>query len=162
MAQKKRIRRTVAQDGPNPIDMHVGSRIRLRRKVLNLTQFQLSELLGLTFQQVQKYEKGLNRVSASSLWDISRVLEVPMDFFFEDMEKETELQSPRMLRLNLTDEALLAENQQILKDDPMKKKETLELVDAYYKIPNRKIAKELFQLITLLAKNTSLNTKDEQ
>ena len=161
MVKERRVRRTVAQDGPNPIDLHVGARIRLRRKLLHLTQLQLSELLGLTFQQVQKYEKGLNRVSASSLWDISRVLDVPMDFFFDDMEQETLLQSPRMLRLNITGENLLAEDQKSFIDDPMHKKETLELVEAYYKIPNRKIAKELFDLIVALSKNNSLSPTDD-
>ncbi len=161
MIKEKRARRTVAQDGPNPVDVHVGSRIRLRRRVLNLTQLQLSDLLGITFQQVQKYEKGLNRVSASSLWDISRVLEVPMDFFFEDMEKETALQSPRMLRLNLTVDNALSQEPQIMNDDPMNKKETLKLVDAYYKIPNRQVAKELLNLIISLSKNSSNGSKDE-
>ena len=161
MIKEKRARRTVAQDGPNPVDVHVGSRIRLRRRVLNLTQLQLSDLLGITFQQVQKYEKGLNRVSASSMWDISRVLEVPMDFFFEDMEKETALQSPRMLRLNLTADNALSQEPQIMNDDPMNKKETLKLIDAYYKIPNRQVAKELLNLIISLSKNSSNGSKDE-
>ena len=66
---------------PNPIDVHVGNRIRLRRTLLNLSQEKLASLLGLTFQQVQKYERGTNRVGASRLWDISRVLEVPVSFF---------------------------------------------------------------------------------
>ena len=70
---------------PNPIDVHVGNRIKWRRKVLKLSQQQMANSLGLTFQQIQKYEKGLNRVGASRLWDISRVLGVSMDFFFEDM-----------------------------------------------------------------------------
>ena len=161
MAKERRVRRTVAQDGPNPIDVHVGSRIRLRRKVLHLTQQQLADFLGITFQQVQKYEKGLNRVSASSLWDISRVLDVTMDFFFGDMEQRTFLQSPRMLRLNISSDNLLADNQKSFTEDPMNKKETLELIDAYYKIPNRKIAKELFNLIVALSKNNSANQTNE-
>lgn len=69
---------------PNPIDVHVGSRVRLRRMLLGLSQEKLGERLGLTFQQVQKYEKGVNRVGASRLFDLSNVLSVPIQFFFED------------------------------------------------------------------------------
>ena len=69
---------------PNPIDVHVGSRIRLRRSIAGLSQEQLADGLGLTFQQVQKYEKGINRVSASRLQHISEVLAVPLSFFYEN------------------------------------------------------------------------------
>src|SRR3954465_1224783 len=70
---------------PSPIDVHVGSRIRLRRTLLGMSQERLGESLGLTFQQVQKYERGVNRVGASRLFDLSRVLDVPISFFFDDM-----------------------------------------------------------------------------
>src|SRR5665213_1874859 len=68
---------------PSPIDVHVGSRIRLRRTLLGMSQERLGEALGLTFQQVQKYERGVNRVGASRLFDLSRVLDVPISFFFD-------------------------------------------------------------------------------
>ena len=71
---------------PNPVDLHVGARIRLRRKTIGISQEQLSYALGLTFQQVQKYENGQNRVSASKLWDIARKLEVDVQWFFEGLE----------------------------------------------------------------------------
>ena len=86
--------------GPNPIDTHVGNRIRLRRQLLGYSQEKLASLLGLTFQQVQKYEKGMNRVGASRLWDMGKVLGVPISFFFEDMDEETAGQSPRMFQLS--------------------------------------------------------------
>eukprot|EP01035_Chromulina_nebulosa_P063261 gene63261-86543_t len=70
---------------PSPIDVHVGSRIRLRRTLMGLSQERLGEALGLTFQQVQKYERGVNRVGASRLFDLSRVLDVPISFFFDDL-----------------------------------------------------------------------------
>jgi transcriptional regulator with XRE-family HTH domain len=74
------------KDGqPSPIDVHVGSRIRLRRTLLAMSQERLGDALGLTFQQVQKYERGMNRVGASRLFDLSRVLDVPISFFFDDM-----------------------------------------------------------------------------
>lgn len=73
---------------PNPIDIHVGSRLRLRRTMVGMTQEKLGEQLGVTFQQVQKYEKGMNRIGASRLQEISRILDVPVSFFFEDAREE--------------------------------------------------------------------------
>lgn len=161
MIKNKKNSALIEKNEPNPVDKHVGARIRLRRNILHLTQQKLADLLGLTFQQVQKYEKGLNRVGASRLWDISRVLEVSMDFFFEDMDNEVATQSPRMLKAN--EKYILAEKQHTFKDDPMNRKETLELIRAYYKIPNRKIAKELFELIVMLSKsNSNINSSDQE
>jgi transcriptional regulator with XRE-family HTH domain len=76
-----------AKKGPNPIDKHVGSRVRMRRKMLNLSQERLGEALALTFQQVQKYEKGINRIGASRLQQIATILQVPVSFFFEGAPK---------------------------------------------------------------------------
>jgi transcriptional regulator with XRE-family HTH domain len=73
----------VAKKAPNPIDKHVGSRVRMRRMMLNMSQEKLGDALGLTFQQVQKYEKGTNRIGASRLQQISNILQVPVEFFFE-------------------------------------------------------------------------------
>lgn len=73
---------------PNPIDAHVGSRVRLRRMLLGMSQEKLGEQLGLTFQQVQKYEKGANRIGASRLFDLSRVLGVPVQFFYDEAPAE--------------------------------------------------------------------------
>jgi transcriptional regulator with XRE-family HTH domain len=70
---------------PNPVDMHVGGRVRMRRKLMGVSQEQLAESLGLTFQQVQKYERGANRVSASKLYEIARTLQVPVSFFFDGL-----------------------------------------------------------------------------
>ncbi len=73
---------------PNPVDVHVGTRVRLRRTLLGMTQTGLGQALGLTFQQVQKYERGVNRIGSSRLYDLARVLDVPVNFFFDDMPKE--------------------------------------------------------------------------
>lgn len=73
-----------SKKSPNPIDVHVGSRVRLRRMMLGMSQEKLGESLGITFQQIQKYEKGTNRVGASRLQHIATVLKVPVSFFFED------------------------------------------------------------------------------
>jgi transcriptional regulator with XRE-family HTH domain len=73
----------IAKKAPNPIDKHVGSRVRMRRMMLSMSQEKLGDALGLTFQQVQKYEKGTNRIGASRLQQISNILQVPVAFFFE-------------------------------------------------------------------------------
>ncbi|MBI1683371.1 helix-turn-helix domain-containing protein [Caulobacter hibisci] len=75
---------------PNPVDMHVGARIRMRRKILGVSQEKLAESLGLTFQQVQKYERGANRVSASKLYEIARSLQAPVAYFFEGLADPAE------------------------------------------------------------------------
>jgi transcriptional regulator with XRE-family HTH domain len=81
---------------PNPIDVHVGSRLKLRRTMMGMTQEKLGDALGVTFQQVQKYEKGANRIGASRLQEISRILDVPVSFFFEDAKQAIEPQVGRM------------------------------------------------------------------
>ncbi len=138
---------------PNPIDVHVGTRIRLRRNVLGYTQEKLATMLGLTFQQVQKYERGFNRVGASRLWDIGNVLGVNISFFYEDMDQEVSLQSPRTFMTAETPIMTLNEDKPKIDNDPMKRKETLELVNAYYRINNRKAAKHLFDLIVTMSKS---------
>ena len=135
----------MADSFPNPIDAHVGKRLRLRRNILRITQQELAKMLGLTFQQVQKYEKGNNRISASRLWDISQILGVSLDFFFEDIDEQTAIKSPRP-----KDKDYLAE----FTDDPMQREETLQLVRAYYKIHNRDLVDYLFKMIQTLAKST--------
>ena len=72
----------------DPIDIHVGRRVRIRRKLLGMSQTVLGDLIGLTFQQVQKYERGANRIGASRLFELSQVLDVPVSFFFDDMPEE--------------------------------------------------------------------------
>lgn len=87
-AQSKKATKALSQakkpDGPNPIDVHVGARVRLRRMILGISQEKLGRSLGLTFQQIQKYEKGANRIGASRLFDLSALLDVPIQYFFED------------------------------------------------------------------------------
>ena len=76
-----------APRSPNPVDIHVGTRVRLRRQVMKMSQEKLGDQLGVTFQQVQKYERGANRVGASRLWRMSQVLDVPVSFFFEGLNQ---------------------------------------------------------------------------
>lgn len=126
--------------GPHPIDVHVGGRIRLRRTLLGLSQEKLGEMIGLTFQQVQKYERGSNRVGASRLFDLSRVLDVPMSFFFEDMDEQPPAKSSR--RRGGEDKAQAANA-----GAPIAKRETLELVRAYYRIDDADVRKRVFDLV---------------
>src|SRR6266851_4174111 len=84
--RKKPVRRRQKSDKPNPVDVHVGSRVRLRRTLLGLSQEKLGEAIGLTFQQVQKYERGANRIGASRLHELGTVLDVPVEFFFADLD----------------------------------------------------------------------------
>ena len=83
---------------PNPIDVHVGSRVRLRRTLLGMSQEKLGEAIGLTFQQVQKYERGANRIGSSRLFDLARVLDVPVSYFFEEMTAETAARTPSRIK----------------------------------------------------------------
>lgn len=158
---KKSSRGRLPNGEANPIDVHVGNRIRLRRQLLGLSQEKLAEMLGLTFQQVQKYERGMNRVGASRLWDIGKVLSVPVNFFYEDMDEEVAKQSPRMFSLPDSTPLTLAEETENFDVDPMHRQETIELVKAYYKIPNRQAAKHMFELIIAMSKST-YKTEDEE
>lgn len=149
--RQSEIRGRMPDGTPNPVDIHVGNRLKLRRMLLGISQERLGSLIGLTFQQVQKYEHGYNRISASRLWDIANVLDVPISFFFEDMDKKTTVYSPR--KIILQDEALQDSPALCDSGDPMNRKETLELVRCYYKIPNRQVAKNIFQLLISLSKH---------
>ena len=137
-------RRRRKSDKPNPIDVHVGTRVRLRRTLLGMSQEKLGDALGLTFQQVQKYERGANRIGASRLYDLSRVLDVPVSFFFDDIKAEAV-------------EAAQAEHCGReppgggYEPDPMMRRETLELVRAYYRIPDTQIRRRLFDLTKAIA-----------
>ncbi len=131
--------------GISPIDVHVGARVRLRRTLLGMSQTGLGDALGVTFQQVQKYEKGKNRISASRLYDLSRVLDVSIEHFFEDIPAAVAASSPAAKKSGK------AKKPPGYELDPMVKRETLELVRAYYKIENAGVRKEVYQLIKAVA-----------
>jgi transcriptional regulator with XRE-family HTH domain len=129
---------------PNPVDIHVGSRVRLRRTLLRMSQEKLGDAIGLTFQQVQKYERGANRIGSSRLFDLSRVLDVPVSFFFDDMPPEANPSSP-------TGAVGKAEAPiDPFEADPLAKRETLDLVRSYYGIANPAVRKRLFELAKAL------------
>lgn len=134
---------------PSPIDVHVGSRVRLRRTLLGMSQEKLGEALGLTFQQVQKYERGVNRIGASRLFDLARVLDVPIGFFFDDMPPEMGGMAGSSSGRRLM--GGFAEAQDGFEDDTLHRRETLELVRAYYRITDPSVRKRVFELIKTLA-----------
>jgi Predicted transcriptional regulators len=133
---------------PNPVDIHVGSRVRLRRTLLGLSQEKLGEAVGLTFQQIQKYERGANRIGASRLFEFSRILDVPVSFFFDDMTERAKTSEHGAM-------ALADQPQASLEPDPLTRRETLELVRAYYRIGDPQVRKRLFEL------TKSLGTAEE-
>ncbi len=128
---------------PNPIDVHVGSRLRLRRTLMGMSQEKLGEAIGLTFQQVQNYERGSSRIGASRLFDLARVLNVPVGFFFDDMSDDVAARSPGQSKGTASEAVDVGPK-------PMVKRETLELFRAYYKIRDASVRKRLFELIKAL------------
>ena len=144
MAGAEQVLGSDRESRPSPIDVHVGSRIRLRRTLLGMSQERLGESLGLTFQQVQKYERGVNRVGASRLFDLSRVLDVPISFFFDDMPDSLAANFGGVPSRRATGHT---ETQDPFGDDTLSRRETLELVRAYYRIIDPAIRKRVFDLI---------------
>ena len=131
---------------PNPIDRHVGSRVRMRRVILGMSQEKLGEALGLTFQQVQKYEKGANRIGASRLQQISRTLDVPPAFFFEgapSFENETNSEASHMGVCEDASPSYVA--------DFLSTAEGLHLNMAFARIHDPKVRKRIIDLVSALA-----------
>ena len=126
---------------PNPIDVHVGSRIRLRRTMLGMSQEKLGESLGITFQQIQKYEKGTNRVGASRLQNISSILNVPVSFFFED--------APGEQPSGLSGMAEASSSNYVV--DFLSSSEGLQLNRAFVKITDPKVRRKVVELVKALA-----------
>lgn len=127
-------------EGPNPIDIHVGARLRLRRTLLGLSQEKLGEAVGITFQQLQKYERGSNRISASRLFNLSQVLGVAVSYFFEDMPAPEHIGT-------VTPDLPPSETDEF---ESMARRETLELVRAYYRIDDPAVRKRTFDLLKAL------------
>jgi transcriptional regulator with XRE-family HTH domain len=131
--------------GRSPIDVHVGERLRLRRTLLRMSQEKLATALGLTFQQVQKYERAANRISASRLYQLCRVLKVPISFFFEEMDAEGRKAGPFASRK--------AAPSAPVQDDLLRQPDTIELVEAYYQIGSPRLRARLLEFARGLADN---------
>ena len=140
------MRKPVSEDGPDPIDRHVGTRIRGRRVGLRISQTKLGQSIGVTFQQIQKYESGTNRVGASNLFKIAKALGVEVAFFFEGVIRED------INAMALAGSGGLADTPaQPFEVNPMNSREAFELMHNYFRIPDPTVRKRLFQLVRILA-----------
>ena len=134
---------TIKMSTPDPIDIHVGSRVRMRRTLLGMSQEKLGNALGLTFQQIQKYERGANRIGSSRLYKLSHILDVPVAYFFDDMPDQTGKRA----------RGLSDSSPEAFEQEKMARRETLELVRAYYKIADPKVRKRTFELVKAVAQS---------
>jgi transcriptional regulator with XRE-family HTH domain len=130
---------------PHAVDRHVGARMRQRRTLLGMSQTKLGDAVGLTFQQVQKYENGSNRVSSSRLFEFAKVLDVPVAYFFDEMPANALSGRPMSGRgrKGFGEAGTPFEQEK----DPLIKRETLELVRAYYKIREARVRKRIFEMV---------------
>jgi len=135
---------------PNPIDVHVGGRVRMRRMLVGMSQEKLGDSLGLTFQQVQKYEKGANRIGASRLFQISRVLGVPVSFFYEGLSGDGEG--------NEVDQAEV--DQSVFELDMLSSSEGIQLNSAFFSIRDPKVRKKILELVKALGDAAVLQEDD--
>ena len=126
---------------PKAVDVHVGGRLRLRRVLMGMTQQKLGQAVGLTFQQIQKYERGANRIGSSRLYQFSQVLDVPVSFFFDEMPAELEGRPP----------GLREDGGGTYRADQLAQRETLELVRAYYRISDGAVRKRVYELVKAVA-----------
>ena len=129
----------------HPVDVHVGARMRQRRSLLGMSQTNLGTAVGLTFQQIQKYERGSNRIGSSRLFEFAKVLDVPVSYFFDEMPSNALAGRPMSGRgkKGFGEASTPFETEK----DPLVKRETLELVRAYYKIRESRVRKRIFEMV---------------
>ena len=137
---------------PNPIDVYIGQRIRVRRQLLGLSQEALAKKIGITFQQVQKYERGMNRIGASRLWDMMQVLGVDANYFFSGIDEELSRQSPR--NLILSDNLPQVESENPIKSDIMQDTDFIRMARAYERIQNTQAGEYVRGLIFQILSGT--------
>lgn len=135
--------RNANKEGPDPIDLYVGTRVRARRAGLRISQTKLGDALGITFQQVQKYENGANRVGASNLFKIAKVLGVDVGFFFEGMPDD--IAEPSSVATGMSEAPAVFDH------DPLSSKEAIELAHNYYRISDPEVRSRLFTFVRSLA-----------
>ena len=137
---------------PGPVDAHIGARVRARRRLLAMRQESLGKALGVSFQMVQHYERGTVRISAAQLYDMANALDVPVGFFFDDMPAA-------VAASKTTQEDSKAEEAPNYELDPQVKRETLQLVRAYYNISDRQVRERLFAMVMALGAEPSRRVK---
>ncbi len=152
MAKPSRVRRSVKKQpsrrGPNAIDIHVGARVRLRRNLLGLTLQTLAKAVGVTYQQLQKYEWGVNRIGASRLFNLGQVLDVPVSFFFEDLSPAAAGAGKRRAR-GLSEAPAAAHDFDVLSN-----RETINLIRAYYRVTDPQLRKRVLDLLQAVGKTS--------
>ena len=134
---KGKRRRTILEDGPEPIDVYVGSRLKARRHGLRISQTKLGQVIGVTFQQIQKYENGVNRVGAGNLYRFSEALGVEVAYFFESVDEKVNL------------DAMPQSND--FEEDPMSTKESIRLAHDFIRIKDESVRKQFSRLAKVLA-----------
>ena len=139
-----RRRRTILRDGADPIDEFVGGRLRARRVWQKMNQTELGRAIDVTFQQVQKYENGTNRLSSSTLWKFAKALDVEVTYFFEEMPADVASGA----------KGLAEATGKHFESDQLSRRETLELVRAYYRIGNAKVRKRVFELVKAVGQSS--------
>lgn len=134
---------------PDSVDVHVGQRLRVRRSLLGMSQEKLAEAIGLTFQQVQKYERGVNRISAGRLFHLSNILDVPISYFYDHLDRGQNMNQPAYG---------LSDNEQASfgpEEDFMTSKEALDLLRVYYSIKSPEARKDIIKFIKSMAERLS-------
>lgn len=148
MSKTAAMPRTRPEDeGPHPVDTHVGAKVKSRRLMLGLSQEELAKSIGLTFQQVQKYERGTNRISVSRLMDIARALKTPLDYFTDGIASMAEGRGGKAAMRGVSDVKQAAFDDV----DTMTKKDVLELVRAYQRISTPALKKQLVEMAKAMA-----------
>ncbi len=138
----------------HPVDVYVGTRIRQRRSLLGMSQSKVGEAVGLTFQQIQKYERGSNRIGSSRLYEFAKVLDVPVSYFFDEMPSNALSGRPMSGRgrKGFGEAGTPFEQEK----DPLIKRETLELVRAYYKIREGRVRTRIFEMVKAVGAASNL------
>jgi transcriptional regulator with XRE-family HTH domain len=151
---QKMPRTRMSIEGPDPVDTHVGAKVKTRRLMLGLSQEELAKAIGLTFQQVQKYERGTNRISVSRLVDISRALKVSFDYFLDGCNAIANGGKRPALR------GVADNRQEAFEAAPMfAKRDVLELVRAYSRIGTPQLKKQLLEMAKAMAASSNENQK---
>ena len=144
---RRRTKKQTSRKGPNPIDIHVGARVRLRRNLFGLSQTDLGKMLGITFQQIQKYERGVNRIGASRLFNLSHVLDVPISFFFDDLSPAAAGAGRKRQAKDFSEAPAAA-----IDFDVLSNRETIKLIRAYYRVTNPRVRKRVLDLLEAVGK----------
>lgn len=158
----KSLRGRTSEGKPNPVDVYIGKQIRLRRNNLKMSQEVLAAQMGITFQQVQKYERGLNRISGSRLWDVSQILKVPLNYFFSGIDEQISGLSPRMMHCSPQPSGEFEEFFDAGVNDILFQPHTMALINAYYDIKDPQLRDSCYRLLIQVSKgNGEASRMDE-